>query len=172
MPVNKRLTIGIAATALAATVSLVAAGPFRHERAHPAHELVSPEQIVSSVRALGFSPSTQPIRRGSYYVLHAFDARGILVRIVADAALGDVVSVTQVVAPRYDFGPRIIHVPQPGDTVQEPPVLYERGEAYDQPPSGDRITPPRRVENAPSQPVDSAPPLSPIYPTPKFGNRK
>jgi hypothetical protein len=110
--VNKRLIIGIAAAALAATVSLAAAGPYRH----PRHErdLLSPDRIFATVRALGFNPTTQPIRRGPYYVLHAFDPYGIEVRVVADAELGDILSVTDVVGPRYDFGPRIIHVPADG----------------------------------------------------------
>ena len=110
---NKRLTIGIAAAALAAMISLAAAGPYRHDRAHE-RDLLSPDRIFATVRALGFNPTTQPIRRGPYYVLHAFDPYGIEVRVVADAELGDILSVTDVVGPRYDFGPRIIHVPADG----------------------------------------------------------
>jgi hypothetical protein len=118
---NKRLTIALAATALA-TLSVAAAGPYRHERAarHYAYEAVSPDLIESSVHALGFNPILRPIRRGSYYVLHAFDAHGIEVRIVADAILGDILSVREVIAPRYDFGPRIIHVTPPGDSSGTP----------------------------------------------------
>jgi hypothetical protein len=105
---KKSLTIGIAATALAATVSFVAAGP--HQRVLPAHE------IVASVRALGFDPTTQAFRRGPYYVLHARDPYGVQLRIVADAELGDIISIDQVFVPRYFAGPRIIHVPQPGES--------------------------------------------------------
>lgn len=110
---NKLLTIGIAAAALAATVSSVTAGPVRHERADR-RDLLTPDRIFTTVRALGFNPTTQPIRRGPYFVLHAFDPYGIQVRVVADAELGDILSVTDVVGPRYDFGPRIIHVPDFG----------------------------------------------------------
>jgi len=127
---KKSLIIGIAAAALAATVSFVAAGPYQRapvnqrepvtaaaalparERALPAHE------IVASVRALGFDPTTQAFRRGPYYVLHARDPYGVQLRIVADAELGDIISIGQVFVPRYFAGPRIIHVPQPG----EPPA--------------------------------------------------
>jgi hypothetical protein len=124
---KKSLIIGIAATALAATVSVAAAGPYQREsvtaatqpalervlsvreRALPAHE------IVASVRALGFDPTTQAFRRGPYYVLHARDPYGVQLRIVADAELGDIISIGQVYVPSYFAGPRIIHVPQPGE---------------------------------------------------------
>jgi hypothetical protein len=61
-------------------------------------------------------PTTQALRRGPYYVLHAVNARGLEVRVVTDAQLGDIISISPLVLPRYDSGPRIIHVPQPGRT--------------------------------------------------------
>lgn len=56
-----------------------------------------------------------PTRAPSADLLNAVDPRGTELRVVADAALGDIVSVTPIFAPRFDAGPRIIHVPQPGE---------------------------------------------------------
>jgi hypothetical protein len=115
----KTLTIGCAAAIFAAAVSLAAAGPDRHEVASvssvlPAHEAALPaHEIVATVRALGFDPTTQAFRRGPYYVLHARDRYGFQVQVIADAQLGDIVSIAQIYVPQYDAGPRIIHVPQP-----------------------------------------------------------
>jgi hypothetical protein len=139
---KKSLTIGMAATALAATVSFVAAGPYQREPVTAADALPAYE-ILATVRALGFDPTTQAFRRGPYYVLHALDWRGVQVRVVADAQLGDIVSIRRVFVPRYDAGPRIIHVPQPGDRRPR-----RRSDASLSPPAKD---------------------FSPVYPTPKFG---
>jgi hypothetical protein len=60
------------------------------------------------------------VRRWPYYVLHAYDPRGIEVRVVVDAQFGDILSVAPArpfataYAPRYERGARIIHVPQTG----------------------------------------------------------
>jgi hypothetical protein len=110
---KKRLTIGVIVTALAATMSFVAAGPYARERAAAA--ALPPEEIVAAVQSLGLVPTTRALRRGHYYVLHALDRRGTELRVVADAELGDIVAVTPIYIPRYDAGPRIIHVPQPGE---------------------------------------------------------
>lgn len=77
-----------------------------------------PEDIITTVRGLGMNPTSKPERRGPYYVLHAYDPSGNEMRVVADARFGDVLSIVPVnaladiYAPRYDNGPRIIHVPQ------------------------------------------------------------
>ncbi len=118
---EKRLIIGIAAAALAATVSFVAAGPHQRELVTAADVLPAYE-ILSTVRALGLNPATQPFRRGPYYVLHAYDPYGVKMRVVADAQLGDIVSIRRVFAPPYDDGPRIIHVPSPGDRSDASPT--------------------------------------------------
>jgi hypothetical protein len=108
---SKRLTIGVIAAALAATVSFVAAGPYR--RAPLVAAALSPDDLVNSVQTLGLVPTTRVFRRGPFYVLHALDRYGTELRIVADAGLGDILSVTPIYVPRVDAGPRIIHVPQP-----------------------------------------------------------
>jgi hypothetical protein len=115
---KKKLTIAAAATVLAAIVSVVAAGPNGYDAARTTQGIAAalPDyEIIASVRALGYYPTTPAFRRGPFYVLHARDAYGTKMRVVADAQLGDIVSIRQVFVPRYDAGPRIIHVPQPGE---------------------------------------------------------
>jgi hypothetical protein len=118
--VKRALTIGLAGAALAATLTFVTAGSFKRERLTDADALPAYE-IVTTVRAMGLNPISEPVRRGPYYVLHAYDPRGIEVRVVADAQFGDVLSVVPAralntaYAPNYERGPRIIHVPQPGE---------------------------------------------------------
>ena len=109
---RKRLTIGGMAVALAATVSFVAAEPRQHLSEAAAR---AESDILTNVRLLGLTPTTPAYRRGPFYVLHAVDLRGTALRVVADAGLGDIVSVTPLYALRFDAGPRIIHVPQPGE---------------------------------------------------------
>ena len=166
---KKRLTIAIAATALAATVtSLTAAGLYHRERVTAADALPAYE-ILNSVRALGLRPTTQALRRGPYYVLHATDARGVQVRVVADAQLGDIVSVTPVLAPRYDAGPRIIHVPQPGER-DDRAATDDGGEAAmsDDDDDADRAPPPRRREiRRPYQTMEAPPARASAEPAPR-----
>ncbi len=108
---KKSLTIGLAATLLAVTVSFAAAGTYRREPMS-ATGMLPAYEILTTVRALGYDPTTPAFRHGPYYVLHAYDQYGVKVRVVADAQLGDIVAIRPVFAPRYDAGPRIIHVPQ------------------------------------------------------------
>ena len=118
--VKKGLTIVVAAAALAATLAFAAADSFRYEPVTDADALPAYE-ILSTLSMMGLNPISQPARRGPYYVLHAYDPRGIEVRVVADAQFGDILSIVPARAlsvaygPYYQRGPRIIHVPQPGD---------------------------------------------------------
>jgi hypothetical protein len=116
---NKRLIIAAAAAVAVACASFVVfAGPKEQANAREPEHLAAalPDyEIIASVRALGYYPTTPAVRRGPYYVLHARDAYGSKLRVVADAQLGDILSVRQVVLPRYDAGPRIIQVPPPGE---------------------------------------------------------
>jgi len=106
---KKTLTIGLAVTMLATAVSFVAAGTYRRGPASTA-EMLPAYEILTTVRALGYDPTTPAFRRGPYYVLHAYDRYGVKVRVVADAQLGDIVSIRPVFVRHYDAGPRIIHV--------------------------------------------------------------
>ncbi|HXX26784.1 MAG TPA: hypothetical protein VEJ40_09025 [Pseudolabrys sp.] len=144
---NKRLTIALAATVLAAMATCAAAGS-RRESITAADALPAYE-VLNSIRALGFAPTTQALRRGPYYVLHAYDPRGVQVRITADAQLGDIVEVSSLVAPRFSGGARIIHVPQRGERRVE---------------QRKSLSPPRNVLSAPPPSGN----LTPIYPTPRF----
>ncbi len=117
---KKALTVSLAGVALAITLSLVAAGSFKRERTI-ATDALPAKEILTAVRSMGLDPTSEPLRRGPYYVLHAYNSRGIEVRVVAAAQLGDILSVTPVralnsaYAPGYERGPRIIHVPQRGE---------------------------------------------------------
>jgi hypothetical protein len=167
---KKRLTIGVIVTAMAATMSFVVAGPSTRERARTA--ALSPNEIVGAVQTMGLVPTTQAFRHGHFYILHALDRRGTELRVVADAAFGDIVSVTPLYVPRYDAGPRIIHVPQPGERRgsigESDEAALPDDEIIEQVPRTDAPSaPPRRSVRSVSPPPP-ANDLSPIYPTPKF----
>ncbi len=171
----RKLSIGVIVAAMAATVTLVAAGPYyRHERGAERHEreaALPPERIVSAVQSFGLVPTTRAERRGPFYVLHALDRRGTELRVVADAAWGDIVSVTPLYAPRYDAGPRIIHVPQPGDYERDSAAVPD--ESYREPPRRRAAPPPprkrvRQITSAPPSPPSADDKLTPLYPTPKY----
>lgn len=138
----------------------MAAGLYQRSRAQvTAADTLPAYEILNSVRALGFKPTTQALRRGPYYVLHAIDRRGVEVRLVADAQLGDIVSVSPVLAPRFNGGPRIIHVPQPGDR-SDANTNFESDEnsvTDDNDGDADAAPPPRRPERRPSQRMDAPP---------------
>lgn len=160
---KKALTIGLAAAVLTATLSWVGAGTGKRdsvadERALPVNE------ILTTVRTMGLNPIGDPVRRGPYYVMHAYDPRGVEVRVVADAHFGEVLSVAPVgilanaYAPQYQRGPRIIHVPQPGERKErasvnhdEEPEFADDDDEIVAPPPRRRVTkrPPARSETPP-----------------------
>ncbi len=117
---KKALTIILAWGSLIFMLSFVAAGSWKREPVTEADALPAYE-ILTTVRQMGLNPIHEPVRRGPYYVLHAYDPRGIEVRVVADAQFGDILSVlpaqavNSAYAPAYQRGPRIIQVPQPRD---------------------------------------------------------
>jgi hypothetical protein len=175
--VNKRLTIGLAAVAFAATLAASTAGPYKRDAAAP--RKTSPSEIFAAARAIGLNPAGLPFRRGPYYLLHAYDAQGFEVRVVADADFGDIIAVEPLHRPRYDAGPRIIHVPQ-HDERSDVFVDEEPGQ-QSAPARKRKAKPPQRRSSAspsakPRRAVLNAPPpaheLSPIYPTPKFGAKE
>lgn len=162
---KRALTIGIAGVALAATLSVVTAwsrspAPVTAADALPAYE------ILTRVTELGLDPIGQPLRRGPYYVLHAVDPRGSEMRVVADAQFGDILSVAPVrpvnapYAPRYDRGPRIIHVPQAGEETDDRAGVSDRDELSAAPGDDDEeaAPPPRRQIAPPPQRKTNAPP--------------
>lgn len=106
--VKNAAALGLAGLLLAASLWPAAA------EAPPSYD------ILTTLRVMGLNPIGQPLRRGAYYVLHAYDARGVEMRVVADVELGDILTVAPVrpLLPYYERAPRIIHV-QPASA---PPV--------------------------------------------------
>src|SRR3569833_165513 len=103
----------------AAPLTLYAAGSRYLEPATAADAMPSYE-VLPRVRSLSLDPIGEPLRRGPYYILHAYDRRGAEMRVVADAHFGDVISVTPAsLVPLQGAGSvggaRIIHVPAPGE---------------------------------------------------------
>jgi hypothetical protein len=184
------LTIGLGAGLLAATLSLVAARSQPPQPVAPA-DLRPVDEILVTASQMGLVPAGKPLRRGPYYVFHAYDRRGLEVRVVADAQLGDILSVVPagpiaLVSPK-DRPPRIIHVPQARESNASVP---DHGEA-DSDADEEDAAPPRRVtpksrQETPAAPrrdlnkaeadrrtmLNAPPPapnsLTPIYPTPRF----
>lgn len=220
---KKAVTLGLAALVLGLPLTYVVAGsrnpeplpPVTPADAMPAYEL------FTRLRMLELEPQGEPVRRGPYYVLHAADTRGHILRVVADAELGDILSIAPARAPlwRPHGAPRIIHVPDaldspearldgedwpddvPADIEEETraPASARPQRHVRSPQRKAAIAPPRRevarkpaaaVPAEPSQPaaqpepaplerrnVLTAPPaeaaardpLTPVYPTPRFG---
>jgi len=113
--VQKKIILAVILVALTAMLPWL----FGEQTVHA--DALPPDDIVTSVRAMGLNPTSKPRRRGQYYVLHAYDPDGNEMRVVADAQFGDILSIVpanaiaDVHAPRYENGPRIIHVPQDGE---------------------------------------------------------
>ena len=103
----------------AAPISLYAAGS-RYFEPTTAADAMPAYEILTRLRSLALDPIGQPLRRGPYYILHAYDRRGTEMRVVADAHFGDVISVTPATLVSLPGagtvgGARIIHVPAPGE---------------------------------------------------------
>jgi len=184
--VKRGLTIGLAIAALGLTFNYVMAGSLTHAHFDKADAL--PSDILGNVREIGLTPSTEPLRRGPYYILHAVDPHGVEMRVVADAALGDVLSVTpsKPIVPTYTRGPHIIHVPQPGDdhasindeaaAPADDDEIAPSPRPRRKPPVQRRSDKPRTLPPKPARTVLSAPPPpvaapSPLRPTPDFGTK-
>jgi hypothetical protein len=188
MSVKRVLTIVLAWASLVFMLSFVAAGSFKSEPATEADALPAYE-IVTTVRSMGLLPSDEPVRRGPYYVLHATDARGTALRVVADAQFGDILSVTptqNAASPRYQRGPHIIHVPQAGTRDERSNTqasINDRDEpdATENDDDDEAAPPPRRhIAPAPQRQDDPAPqpraprwqPRSEIPPQPAAAPRR
>ena len=218
---KKAVTIGLAAFALALPLTYVVAGSRTPEPLAVAPADTMPAyELFTRLRMLELEPQGEPLRRGPYYVLHAVDARGRTLRVVADAELGDILSITPARAPlwRPQGAPRIIHIPDPAemqdarvtdDSSEEVPAdvdaprprsLTDRPVRHVRPLERKADLPPQRrtprdagnpkrepqalapespppVERRniltapppPPQAVAPRDPLTPVYPTPRFG---
>jgi len=123
------------AVGFAAPISLYAAGS-RYLEPTTAADAMPSYEVLTRVRSLALDPIGQPLRRGPYYILHAYDRRGTEMRVVADAHFGDVISVTPATmltapGPGTVGGARIIHVPAPGE--DEASVAPEAEPEIDEP---------------------------------------
>jgi hypothetical protein len=89
----------------------------------PSISILPPPDILESVRYLGLDPAGEPVRRGAYYVLHAYDRAGIELQVVADAQFGDVLfmapALNTALTPPYARTARIIRVEPPESSGQQ-----------------------------------------------------
>jgi hypothetical protein len=114
------VTTNLAGVALVASLSAAAAGSIKPESA-TAIDTLPASEIVTTMLSVGLSPTTKPLRREYYYVMHAYDPLGVEMLVVADAQLGDILSVTPVLvgyAAYYVRAPRIIHVPEHDESLE------------------------------------------------------
>lgn len=177
------LTAGCAGAVLAGASLVAKAGPRALEPA-PIATALSAGDLLAGLRQLGLTPIGEPVLRGPYFVAHAYDPRGIEMRVLVDAQFGDVISVlparplNAVFAPPYQRAPRIIHVPPRGeregdaddDRQAEPdrPELQSEPQRKPKPRKRAEAAPePRRaVLSAPPPPADMSP--APSGPAPRF----
>lgn len=89
----------------------------------PSIGILPPSDILASVSYLGLDPSGEPVRRGAYYMLHAFDRAGIELLVVVDAQFGDVLfmapALNTSLTPPYVRAARIIQVEPPESGGQQ-----------------------------------------------------
>jgi hypothetical protein len=176
---KKALTIILAWGSLIFMLSFVTAGSFKRGEAVTEADALPAYEILTTVRGMGFNPTGEPVRRGPYYVLHAYDPRGIEVRVVADAQFGDILSVAPVrpqnvaYAPLYERGPRIIQVPQASPRASAndrdmPAATNDDDDDDDVAPAA----PVRRVTPKPIRRIDTTPPRgSDLAPAPAAPRR-
>ena len=148
----------------------------------PAVAMLAGADILASLRQMGLNPIGEPVLRGPYYVMHAYDPRGIEMRVVVDAQFGDVLSVSParplntVYAPQYERAPRIIHVPPRDehegnaapDAARPPASVDDDDDKQAAPPKpqSKKSAKPRKRAQAPVSPraVLSAPPAAETKP--------
>jgi len=107
--------------------SLVAEFSLAHARTlgpdTPLVGVLPPDDIIAAVRYFGLDPEGPVVRRGGYYVLHAFDGTGVELRVVADAQFGDILfmgpAFNASLTPPYVRAARIIRVPQSDETDEK-----------------------------------------------------
>lgn len=165
------VALALAALCALATSAGPAAAGF-YEKPVAAAELLPPAEIVASLRELGLGPTMQPIRRGAYYVLHAISADGIELRVVADAQLGDILSIDvarPLVAytPYYVRAPHIIHLNEDGNEEIDSQSGNDAAKGREQDAQPQKLLVPAPPAVVP--PADAK--LSPIRPLPQFGAR-
>ena len=113
----------LAAAIVAGSLVCGAAGAQPPELGAPSIGILPPPDILESVRYLGLDPKGEPVLRGAYYVMHAYDKAGIELRVVADAQFGDVLfmapALNTSLTPPYVRAARIIQVGPPESGQQK-----------------------------------------------------
>jgi hypothetical protein len=132
--------------------------------------LLPPYEVLTILRSTGLDPIGQPARRGGQYVLRAVDTDGTHVRVVVDARMGEILSVTPVVVGPRPSGPVVRryepeapdgYVPPAPRVYREPPSVYDDEpprRIYRPGPPGAYDDAPPAIESRPLAPVPSAPP--------------
>jgi len=172
--VKTALTVFLAGVALAATLSWVPADSTEPAKAS-ASSAVPADEILTTLRSMGLDPIGRPLHRGHYYVLHAYDPYGVEVRVVADAQLGDIVSVAparalnNLYAPRYEHGARIIHIPQRGENDERTGSLERNPTDATGNDDNKKPEPSLRRRATSRTPLDDGP--TPVRPTPRFSSK-
>jgi hypothetical protein len=89
---------------------------------------IPPYEALAIARGAGFSPLTQPARRGARYVLLASDRAGGQVRVVINAFNGRILRVVPAYDPRFAYQPARpqVLVPAPRTRHGEPMPLPEK----------------------------------------------
>ena len=89
----------------------------------PSIGILAPPDILASVTYLGLNPKGDPVQRGPYYVMHAYDRAGIELQLVVDAQFGDVLFMAPALnanlTPPYVRTARIIQVEPPESADQQ-----------------------------------------------------
>jgi hypothetical protein len=112
-----------------------------------------PYEVMRVVRSTGLVPLTRPMRRGSTYVVVASNRSGGQVRVVIDAATGDIVTVNPMAAMPPPYGSQPFY--PNGAPSEEPGGTYGMVPRPDGPPPP---VPPRDVPRAPVAAAPASPP--------------
>src|SRR3954454_9435815 len=86
-----------------------------------AARLIPPYEVLTIIRSMGFDPAGgPPALQGSVYVVRAFDADDVPVRVAVNARTGQVMNVTEIMAGGYGPPPmrRGAYPVPPGSTPQ------------------------------------------------------
>jgi hypothetical protein len=126
---HRKIMVRIACAAL-----WVAALPAKADPVRTAQAQLPPYEILTIIRSTGLDPLSQPVLRGSAYVLRAIDNSGEEVRVVVDAHQGRILSVRPVAAvstyeaPPPGYGPPPVYGPDPR---YPPPYEYDSDAVYE-----------------------------------------
>jgi hypothetical protein len=141
------------------------------------YELMSPRDIIASVREQGFVRPSRPVFQGQFYVVDASDRRGYRVRLFVDSYSGGirdavvlaeprVVNVPRATRPRDQAPRRELQDRDPEDNVVQraPDAGTQVPRTRPLPPAPVRTTPAERPEVPRAQPTQPRPPAPATQP--------